>query len=90
MRGLECNQRLEVTNRGMLPAFQKTQGPSGVASETRGHSVYSRTWAKALLPPKPWNSETTAQLCDLREVGSHIQFFIGSSHLNSYVLPEAL
>lgn len=32
MRGLECNQRLEVTNRGTLPAFQKTQGPSGVAS----------------------------------------------------------
>lgn len=65
MRGLECNQRLEITNRGMWPAFQKTQRPSGVASEAQSHSVYSRTWAgpggiEALLPPKPWDSETRA------------------------------
>lgn len=57
-----------------------------MVAEAQGHSVYSRMWAEALL----WDSETTAQLCDLREVGSHIQFFTGSSHLNSYVLPETL
>lgn len=48
IRGVECNQRLKVTNRGMLPAFQKTQRASVGPHDRAAYSTRSQCVTKGM------------------------------------------